>query len=168
MTKIRTSKPSSAGGGLAAPTFFGFNTIGAGTEAGLSVLKKITLPTASVILSVGAHVQGNGANVQTLASAVHYDASGAPGMVAGQAGFQDAMSVTLRWVDIPIGKYFPAGDCWIAFQAGGVGCSISRDTTGGADKTYTASGAWHHDASQTVLTSTTKNYSVRALVLPVG
>lgn len=150
--------------------YLGRSTTGAALETptGQVFLKKITVPTDSIILRVEALVKGNGNNVQQFSGGVWTsDGGGYPGELRGHlVNNSAALNLNLRWLGFPMNVFAAAGDWWVGVQVGGSSPQISLDTTGGSDRTMQPSGAWHHDLGGVGgSTATTKNYCVRAITL---
>lgn len=164
------------------PTILGRTTAGAsfyspGADNRLQA-KKITLPSAGLIVSVAAYLRmvggpGSGA----VAAAVYTDSAGVPAKPLGGAYNQayqliEAANTDLGWFHIPVGVYVPAaGDVWIAFgnvyQASYLRPAYDE---GGSDREITLTQyPWTATVGSGYASSaaTTRNHSIRAHFLAV-
>lgn len=173
---------SGGGGGGGGASILGKTTTGASSELMVNqqeYAKKITIPSAGTIISVGARIQQSAASNSThgMAAAVWNDNSGVIGLLAGLGApyamyLQTDGAGTLPWHKIwrPVGAHFDGGaDIWIGImlQSGGsVAPNISYDT-GGTDRTVTVSQPYVTTGGTVFTqTTTTKAYDIFATFLP--
>lgn len=163
-------------------SYLGTNAVGAtweNTSNRMVYLKKITIPSGGRLLTnVEAHLRNNtsGSNVNGAGFGLYADNAGAPREFLGVGGFPVLDSQILqtaagvnglgRWLGGAFGRWLDAGDYWVALYAvDSTGLDVAVTTTGGTDRTYTAGGGWQTDAGYTAVTTTVKNYSIRASIL---
>lgn len=117
------SVPAGGGGGITLSTS-GYTTAGASydTNRGL-FLKKITLASTKVLLSIAVNVKGDGTNVCASIPVVYDDNAGAPRNIISppwpsittsptRVGAM-ILNTTARWLQLPVGMVLAAGDYWI-------------------------------------------------------
>jgi hypothetical protein len=164
------------GSGGLTQSYLGKNAAGASTEGFATtrnLLKKITLATAGMIGSVDVYIKDNGSvGVGALCANVYSDNAGAPARtVAVGTGTMNAVLNTLaidstaRWLSFAIGAWLPAGDYWISIGCVDAGTYLIHYDTGGSDKYYDSSGSWVQDPVTSSVSSTTKDYSIRANIV---
>jgi hypothetical protein len=166
------------GGGGLTQAYVGYNTAGGTIEswtANRVFAKKITLANDALITDIEAYVdQGGGDDsVADMMVALFEDNAGTPRYLlshqhnptqaahvldttSGGGGHQNP-----RWLGLPIGRWCPAGDYWIAAMATSSRMRIYKDASG-SDRYYTATGTWLADWGFYAATTTTDRYSIRA------
>jgi hypothetical protein len=137
--------------------------------------KKITVSTAGMLASIDVHIKGNSSNVAKLHVFVMTDNTGVPLRViasnvqntgAPSLLYTDYISTTARWIAKPINAWLEQGTYWIVVAGGenNGGSQLAYDATGGTD--YNGSGGWYaSDQATQTLSSTTHDYSIRALFI---
>lgn len=162
-------------------SFVGRNAVGAAQETLVSLqwlMKKITLASSGLIVSIGASLQVQSSAVDNFLVALFADNAGSPRELLSASGDIKSSATLLlttvngqgvrRWFHRPVGYYAAAGDYWIGCSVGSdaaIDTRIDLDTTGGTDRTYTSGDLWVADAGFYTVTTTVKNYSIRASVL---
>lgn len=165
------------GGGGMTRTYYGKNAIGASWEAmtaNRNYLKAIT-PGAGVLASISAYVRGNsdaaGAN-DNLAFVVFDDNAGNPDhLLASPRSFEertylvDSVPGDGRWFTQAINMETAAATVYyVGVIIGAAVVDLAYDT-GGSDRYFASSGIWAQDRAAFALTNSTRDYSIRALVL---
>jgi len=160
-------------GGGGSHSYVGYNTIGGTTENTTNLrvyMKKITLASAGVIVSIGAYL-GQFQDVATsFAAAIYSDIAGAVGVQLASTTedthvYESAATptYTVGWRHRPMGLYCAAGDYWIAFRTS-ASLVLYYDGSG-SDRYYTAGGSYFADGGRFSETDSTRIYSFRASVL---
>ena len=167
------------GGGGGSFSYLGYDTVGGSTETMTTnrhYLKKITVASSGLILSVDAYLSNNGGdNVQAFGVSVYTDSAGVPSRLISYFG-NPLLSVLLesttatpvaRWLSMPMAVRVTSGDYWIGVVNNatvGPG-TIAYDV--GTDKHYTPGGAWAADPGGGLyaLTTSARQYSIRASFL---
>jgi len=170
------------GGGGLTHTYYGRTTTGASwltTTSARVMLKKITLASAGMLMSIGAHIRQT-ADTSSMSVELFSDSGGNPGILIGHSRAGVAWQYgdlklsasgtgTGRWVDFPLASYLAAGSYWLgvaAWKNEGSNIDIAYDATGGSDRYYDSSqsnGGYLLDPAS--VTSPSHNYSIRASVL---
>lgn len=170
-----------AGGGAAGHSYLGYNTVGAGDDAstltaGRTIAKLISIPADGYISSIGAYVKNDAGNVQGMGAILFEDNAGVPGSILALSPTPNIYTLlltnTYRWLHIPIGRWVPAGNYWIAVYSHTTNnhINIAYDT-GGSDRYWYPGGGniWMSDGNggYAVINSTLQ-YSIRADFLTTG
>lgn len=168
-----------AGGGFS-QSYVGTNSVGGTWEAGVIrtvYLKKITVPSGGRLLAdIQAHLRSAaGGQVGGVAFGLYADNGGAPREFLGHGPLAVNDSVLMstsasaglgRWLGAGFSRWLDAGDWWIGvYIVDTTGIEIATVTTGGTDRTYQAGGTWQTDAGFTTVTTTVKDYSIRASLI---
>ena len=169
-----------AAGGLT-QAYVGYDTAGGSWEAMTSYrtrAKKITLANDCLVTDIEAYVRNSAAGaddqVEGMSVAIYSDVAGTPGLVIAYNSnpttsllMDSAPGATgddvARWLGVPIGKWLPAGDYWLAV-AGLDALTIMQIAYDGSgtDRYYTATSPWFADWGYYAPSTTTNKYSIRA------
>jgi hypothetical protein len=153
-------------------SYLGTTAVGATVDTpgsnGYGAAKKITVPSDGIIHAIGVYVtQQSGADSFGPAVAIMADNADAPGKVIAYGASQriDADTQGGRFIDVPcIAKVSSGVALWIAARIADTGGSVLAQLAydaGGTDRIATwTPGVW---AENTTYTTTTRNYSIRAL-----
>lgn len=175
---VKWAAASPGGGGGVTQAYVGYNTAGGSFErANLRVYAtKVTLANDCLLTAIEAYLKNDSAGaddqVESFSVAVYSDNAGTPDKIialnvhANSTMLLDSASGstgdgTARWVGIPIGKWLPAGDYWLAVQLTDSSIlNIAYDGSG-SDRYYTSGGAWFADWGFYTPTTTSNKYSIR-------
>lgn len=162
-----------AGGGGGGITHTALGNTGTGTAAENMLqyrvyLKKITIASAGLLSSVHAYVdnQANPGNVASADFAIWDDNNNAPNhLLTETAGRTTSLYIPSqqRWISAAFGRWLDPGSYWLGVQSSNAtGVMRIWYGTGGGDPYYTSSGAWFADGGSYAVTTSTKNYCIRA------
>ena len=174
---------NAGGGGALAQSYIGYDAIGGSTDVSSAntikqFAKRVVLSSPGFLAGIDVYIKGNASNVSAIGAGVFTDNSGVPGNVIAGIGLTERspfsgtsdwnltynLSVTPRWVTIPVGIWLPAGTYWIVVQSGGIaaGAITHYYNSGGSDYTKTAGGTFWGDTGGT---NSGREYSIRATIL---
>lgn len=167
-----------SGGGIT-HEYLGYNTVGGSTENMTQrrvYAKKITVSSAGILSSIGAHVIGASSDqVSSLSWCLLNDNSGTPNQILSyvinpsQSLLPDNASgaggLTARWIDMPCGVYLAPGDYWIAVMSLESALLAIYYDGSGSDRYYTSGGNWFSDWGWYSPTTSSNQYSIRASLI---
>jgi hypothetical protein len=159
-------------GGAFNLSYLGTTSVGGTVDTpgsnGYGAAKKITVPSNGLIHAIGVYVtQQSGADSFGPAVAIMADNAGAPGKVIAYGASQrvDVDTQGGRFIDVPcISQVVSGAVIWLAARIADTGGSVLAQlayAAGGTDRIATwGAGVW---AENTTYTTTTRDYSIRAL-----
>lgn len=175
---VTVNSTSTGGGGGATQSYVGYNTIG-GTWTTVTTfrqyMKKVTFSAAANLQSIDLYVRPSVDNLYGIHVGILSDNAGSPDLLiggnsSGNSGFYMSNSATMpgagRWLSIPMGGYYAAGDYWITFIGEFARFDIANDGSG-SDRFFTTTVFSLSAPYPTAfpITTTALRYSMRASIL---
>lgn len=165
------------GGGGVTSAFLGYNTIGGSTESATFLRvyhKKITTVGACVLQNVGIYWKETSDSLQTVRLALFADNSGAAGDLLATTTSpvlaptnNSSFASNARWMAFPLTYSLAATtDYWIGFMFVNNGsAAVQLYYDAGSDPKWDSGGDFITDGGRYTASSTSRKYSLRALVI---